>query len=58
MRPGQEVGGYDNPHDHPGHVSPQELLPEGVEGARFYAPDEAEAELAQRLQRIRRERGR
>ncbi len=58
VRPGQEVGGYDNPHDHPGHVSPQELLPEGVEGARFYAPDEAEAELAQRLQRIRRERGR
>jgi putative ATPase len=57
-RPGQEVGGYDNPHDHPGHVSPQELLPEGVEGARFYAPDEAEAELARRLQRIRRERGR
>ena len=23
---------YDNPHDHPGHVSPQELLPEGVVG--------------------------
>ena len=40
---------YDYPHDHPGHVSPQELLPEGVVGARFYEPDEAEAELAQRL---------
>ena len=57
-RPGQEVGGYDNPHDHPGHVSPQELLPEGVEGARFYAPDEAEAELARRLAQIREMRGR
>jgi putative ATPase len=57
-RPGQEVGGYDNPHDHPGHVSPQELLPEGVEDARFYAPDEAEAELARRLERIREMRGR
>ena len=49
-RPGQEGRPrYDNPHDHPGHVSPQELLPEGVVGARFYAPDEAEAELAKRL---------
>jgi putative ATPase len=56
-RPGQEVGGYDYPHDHPGHVSPQELLPETVAGARFYEPDEAEAELAARLQRIRRARG-
>ena len=57
-RPGQEVGGYDNPHDHPGHVTQQELLPEGVEGTRFYAPGEAEAELAQRLERIRELRGR
>jgi putative ATPase len=57
-RPGQEVGGYDYPHDHPGHVSPQELLPEGVEGARFYEPDEAEAELARRLAQIREMRGR
>ncbi len=37
---------YDNPHGHPGHVGPQELLPEGSRGERFYAPDEAEAELA------------
>ncbi len=47
---------YDNPHVHPGHLSSQELLPEGVAGERFYEPDEAEAELAKRLQRIRRER--
>jgi putative ATPase len=57
-RPGLQVGGYDYPHDHPGHVSPQELLPEGVEGARFYTPDEAEAELARRLAQIREMRGR
>jgi putative ATPase len=57
-RPGQEVGGYDNPHDHTGHVSSQELLPEGVAGARFYEPDEAEAELARRLEQIRELRGR
>ena len=30
--PGQEVGGYDNPHDHPGHLGPQELLPEALAG--------------------------
>ncbi len=55
-RPGQDVGGYDNPHDHPGHVGPQELLPEEVAGARFYEPDDAEAELARRLERIRQAR--
>jgi putative ATPase len=57
-RPGQEVGGYDNPHEHPGHLSPQELLPESVVGERFYAPGEAEAQLAQRLEQVRRMRGR
>src|SRR4051794_21499835 len=49
--------GYDYPHDRPGHVSPQELMPPGLEGTRFYAPDEAEAELAARLEEIRRGRG-
>jgi putative ATPase len=57
-RPGQEVGGYDYPHEHPGQVSPQELAPEGVVGERFYEPGEAEAELARRLAGIRRARGR
>jgi putative ATPase len=57
-RPGQEVGGYDYPHEHPGHVSPQELLPERVAGERFYTPDEAEGELARRLDLIRKARGR
>jgi putative ATPase len=56
-RPGQERGGYENPHRHPGHLGPQDLLPEGVAGERFYEPDEAEEELALRLERIRRARG-
>jgi putative ATPase len=51
-------GGYDNPHRHEGHLSPQELLPDEAVGARFYAPDEAEAELRDRLAEIRRGRGR
>ncbi len=57
-RPGLQGGGYDNPHEHPGHVSPQELLPEEVAGTRFYKPDEAEAQLAKRLEEVRRARGR
>jgi putative ATPase len=56
-RPGQDAGGYDNPHSHPGHLSPQPLLPTGVQGARFYEPDEAEALLAARLAEIRGARG-
>jgi putative ATPase len=51
-------GGYDYPHDRPGHLSPQELLPEEVAGVRFYEPDEQEAQLAERLARIRSARGR
>jgi putative ATPase len=48
--------GYDYPHARPGHLSPQELLPPDVEGARFYEPDDAEGELARRLEEIRRAR--
>ncbi|MGZ8633745.1 MAG: AAA family ATPase, partial [Solirubrobacteraceae bacterium] len=50
--------GYDYPHDRPGHLSDQELAPKGVEGERFYTPDEAEAALRHRLEEIRRARGR
>ncbi|MGH2856886.1 MAG: replication-associated recombination protein A [Solirubrobacteraceae bacterium] len=32
-------GGYDNPHRHPGHRSPQELMPPGVVGVRFVEPE-------------------
>ncbi|MEA2201059.1 MAG: putative ATPase [Solirubrobacteraceae bacterium] len=55
---GQDRGDYDNPHGHPGHLSPQELAPEAVAGVRFYEPDEAEAELDARLEQIRRARRR
>jgi putative ATPase len=51
-------GGYDNPHRRPDHLSPQELLPDGAIGARFYEPDEAEAALRERLAQVRRGRGR
>ncbi len=50
--------GYDFPHDHPNHVSPQELLPDAVAGTRFFEPDALEADLRDRLQRIRKARGR
>ena len=56
-RPGQDRGGYENPHGHPGHLGPQQLLPESIVGERFYQPDDAEAELAARLAAIRRARG-
>jgi putative ATPase len=51
-------GGYDNPHRRPGHVSPQELLPDVAVGAQFYEPDDAEAVLREKLEQIRRARGR
>ena len=50
--------GYDNPHSHPGHVSPQEVAPDEVAGTRFYEPDDAEAAMRERLEQIRRARGR
>src|SRR5919204_1288089 len=50
--------GYEYPHDLPGQVSSQELLPEGVVGSRFFDPGEAEAALRERLEAIRRARGR
>jgi putative ATPase len=59
-RPGQDESPptrYENPHGQPGHLAAQELAPEGVVGERFYEPDEAEAQLAERLARIRRGRG-
>ena len=50
--------GYEYPHDMPGQVSSQELLPDGVVGEHFYSPGEAEAALAERLAEVRRARGR
>jgi putative ATPase len=50
--------GYETPHAFPGHVNAQEHLPEGLEDLRFYAPDDAEAALRDRLEAIRAQRGR
>jgi putative ATPase len=50
--------GYDYPHDNPGQVSEQELMPDRLAGTRFYEPAETEAALRERLDAIRRARGR
>jgi putative ATPase len=55
-RPGTEPAEYENPHRRPGHVAAQQLAPDGVEGERFYSPDEAEQAPAERLRRVRSER--
>jgi putative ATPase len=48
--------GYTYPHDEPGGVSDQRLLPEGLEGRRFYEPTDRgfEEELGRRLEQLRR----
>jgi putative ATPase len=48
--------GYVYPHDEPGGVAGQPLLPEGMQERRFYEPTDRgfEAELARRLEQIRR----
>jgi putative ATPase len=50
--------GYDYPHDRASHVNDQEHLPKGLEDVRFYEPGETERELRERLERIRKARGR
>ena len=50
--------GYDSPHAHPGHVSGQTVTPAGLEDVRFYQPDESEADLARRLEELRKARRR
>jgi len=58
LLPGARGVGYDYPHDRPGSVSAQELLPPRVVGTRFYAPEGREPQQAERLGAIRRARGR
>ena len=52
--------GYDYPHGHPEGVSGQELMPADAEGERFLELSDhgMERELRERLERIRRARGR
>jgi putative ATPase len=52
--PGRGGPGYDYPHDNPGHLTRQALLPDALAGVRFYEPDEREAALAERLEAWRR----
>jgi putative ATPase len=50
--------GYDYPHGKPGSVSPQELMPAGLEAERFYDAREAEPQLRERLEQVEKARGR
>ncbi len=52
--------GYVYPHDEPGGVAGQQVIPEGMEGERFYEPTDRgfEAELSRRLEELRRALGR
>ena len=61
ITPGRELGrgiGYVYPHDEPGGIADQPVMPDGLEGERFYEPTDrgAEAELGRRLDEIRRRR--
>jgi putative ATPase len=51
--------GYVYPHDEPGGVAGQQVIPEGMEGERFYQPTDRgfEAELSRRLEELRRRLG-
>jgi putative ATPase len=50
--------GYVYPHDQPGGVAGQPLVPEGLESERFYSPTDRgfEAELTRRLEALRKKR--
>jgi len=49
---------YDYPHDHPGALSPQQLMPDEALGERFLEPSDrgAEDEMGKRLEELRRMR--
>jgi putative ATPase len=50
--------GYDYPHDHPGGINDQEHLPGALGDARFYDPRDMEPAMRERLEAVRRARGR
>ena len=52
--------GYVYPHDQPGGVADQRLMPESLQGASFYQPVDRgfEAELRRRLEELRKSLGR
>jgi putative ATPase len=49
--------GYETPHRAPGHINAQDHLPDQWRDLRLYEPDDAEAQLRERLAAIRRARG-
>jgi len=51
--------GYQYPHDCPDHWTPQNYLPEGMEGVKFYqpSPNGREAAFAERMKEIKSRRG-
>ena len=51
--------GYHYPHDFPDGVVDESLMPEGMEGRRFYAPTDrgVEAELSERLRSLKGKTG-
>ena len=58
LRSGGRGEGYDSPHGHPGHLSPQELLPEERRGRALLHPRRRRVRARGRLARVRRARGR
>ncbi len=50
--------GYEYPHDLPGHVGTQPLLPPEVAGTRFYLPGDGEQRFAERAEELRAFRSR
>ncbi|MFZ3070831.1 MAG: replication-associated recombination protein A, partial [Anaerolineaceae bacterium] len=47
--------GYDYPHNHEGHWTPQQYLPDGLVGTHFYQPSDQgyEAQVAERVRKWR-----
>jgi putative ATPase len=49
--------GYDDPHDHPAHLSGTEVRPDEIGDVRFWAPDDTEPAMRERWERILQARG-
>ena len=47
---------YDDPHQHPGHLAAQDVMPADLAGTRFWRPDDQERLLRDRHENIRAKR--
>jgi putative ATPase len=45
--------GYEYPHNRPGHLTTQDVMPEGLAGVRFWSPDGQEEAMREREREIR-----